>query len=688
MRPNYRVSSLAALLIACGGTPTESTKERAEQAATQAEGETSCLDATSTSGWVSGGIGAPPSHFTWELDVTPSTTGEDALVGLAHDSPASYSDLAAIVRFNSEGKLDARDGSVYRAVTEFAYEPGAAHHLTFDVDSYRRTYSVLAMRGTQGAYIARDFEYRTEQANADGLSFFGAKVDDGGPLELCNFALQGGACTTANETDGFVNVAFPPQSTFVTLAFDATPSSANGDTVLGVSAQAASGFSDIAAAVRFNPDGRIDARDGDAYRDVDPYAPAYTAGRTYHVELFLDVVGHSYSVVIDRSRIAHGLGFRTSQASVSTLGNFVIKSDSASVTSCGLGYTPARDAVYVHSSAADGAPTSARVIPLPDGRFLSASTTQTMVYDTRGLPSTSLPFSGSLAADAAGNVFRLDTFSGTVDEGTGPLTSAGGQDVVIVRYDAAFQPVWSKRFGGPDDDVGSALTVNARGDVLFVLNGSLVRLDTNGNVVYDSVAVSPGSMVALDPSGNVFTSNDPPVSGALSINKRDVSGAVLWTQVMPFVEGGGNMEGLAADSTGGVVFSGLIQGRFAFPDGSTFKFDAGENGQQTYIAKLDGNGARVYANATGVSYFGALTVDGLGNAAVSGTHVNAFAARIDEYGPTGALVREISGASVLGQAELGFGSAVKADHAGNLYWSFQHGVSTDYGAFFVKLNAP
>src|SRR4051812_27265851 len=151
MRPNYPVSSLAALLIACGGMSTEFVKERDHQSAKQSEAETrACLEATSSSGWVSGSIGSPPATFALELDAVPGTSGEDALIGLAPATPARYSDLAAIVRFNSDGKLDARDGDVYRALTDITYEPGASHHLTFEVDTYTHTYSLLAMRDAQG----------------------------------------------------------------------------------------------------------------------------------------------------------------------------------------------------------------------------------------------------------------------------------------------------------------------------------------------------------------------------------------------------------------------------------------------------------------------------------------------------------------------------------------------------------
>jgi hypothetical protein len=639
---------------------------------------------------VSGSIGSPPSSFVLELDAVPGTSSEDALVGLAPARPATYGDLAAIARFNSAGKLDARDGDVYRAVTDVTYEPGASQHLTFEVDTYAHTYSLRATRDARGGYVARDFHYRTEQANASDLPYLGLKVDAGGPVDVCDVNLVAHACTPADEGDGFVNLAFEPQASFVTLSFDATPNGSNVDTILGASAQAASSFDDVAAAVRFDPDGRIDARDGDVYADFEPPL-SYAAGQTYHFDLMLDVVGHAYTVAVDASRVGH-FAFRTAQSQVTSLGNFVVESDGGAVTSCALDIAPARNAIYMHSM-----PSPAHVLPLPDGRFVDYDASTTVVYDERGVPSTTLSLAGpapadvAMRTDAAGDLYRLGSFSGTVDYGTGPLVSAGGVDAYVVKYDAAFDPVWSRRVGGPTDDTPETytLTVNPRGDVLFVLDTNrLVRLDPDGNLAYDDVTIPPDTELALDANANVFTTNDPPAAQGLSITKRDASGTPLWTQVMPIVSGGANIERLAADSTGGVVFAGKIQGEFAFPDGSTFWFDAGEDGAQTYIAKLSDSGARVYANATEISELEGLGADGLGNAAVSGTHVNAFVPRLEEYGPTGDLVREVSTADLLGLYDLGFGDAVTADPSGNLYWSLRPGVSTDYGTFFVKLRSP
>src|SRR5262249_15653532 len=56
-----------------------------------------------------------------------------------------------------------------------------------------------------------------------------------------------------------------------------------------------------------------------------------------------------------------------------------------------------------------------------------------------------------IAVDGNGNVVFTGSFLGTVDFGGGPLTSAGGTDIFLVKLSATGQHVWSKRFGAQDD---------------------------------------------------------------------------------------------------------------------------------------------------------------------------------------------------------------------------------------------
>jgi len=72
-----------------------------------------------------------------------------------------------------------------------------------------------------------------------------------------------------------------------------------------------------------------------------------------------------------------------------------------------------------------------------------------------------------IAVDGARNVLVTGTFGGPVDFGGGPLTSAGGSDIFIATYDASGAHVWSKRFGDlPGFDSGFGIAVDEARNVL------------------------------------------------------------------------------------------------------------------------------------------------------------------------------------------------------------------------------
>jgi hypothetical protein len=686
-KPDFRVSSLAALLVACGGTVTEGAQDRSAGVESDSAADSlACTNASETGGWATGSLGARGGRLRVDLDVTPSASSEDALVGLAGAVPSTYSDLAAIARFTPDGTLDARDGSTYRAVEDVTYTAGQARHLRFWLDTTTHRYDLYDLVGSGQRTIASDFAFRTEQANAQGISAFGVKVDAGGSLGVCNVLVSDASCMTAGPYEGFINQAFSPQAGFVALSFDATPSTANLDAIVGVSQGPATSFDDVAAAVRFNPDGSMDARDGDTYRAM-ANRLTYSAGTTAHFVMLLDVPAHTYSVLRGIDLLAKDFAFRSSQASVASLGNLVLESDSDSgaLSRCAVAVEPPRDAVYLHSLTASS---GSALAPLPDGRLLSGAPDRTVVYDRAGLPAGSLPFTGPVAVDGAGHLYQTGVFSGTFDAGTGPMTSAGGVDAYLVEYDTDGSPIWSRRFGGQGDDtVSSPPIVNANGDVLFLLNGNALRLDAERNVAFDSVAVAPGATLAMDAAGSVFVSpQNPPVEQTLSIVKLDPMGAEVWTHTMPIVSGGVNIGGISADATGGVVFGGSMNGRFDL-GGMELEGHGGENGSEGYIAKLDADGDAVYAHPTNFTYFEGIASYGPGNTAISGNQVNRYDGIVEAYGPSGNQLSVFGADPLIAPVPFSSIGPVVADTAGSLYFAFSVGPQGP-GAYLAKVRAP
>jgi len=57
-----------------------------------------------------------------------------------------------------------------------------------------------------------------------------------------------------------------------------------------------------------------------------------------------------------------------------------------------------------------------------------------------------------IAIDGSGNVIVTGWFQGTVDFGGGALTSAGLDDIFVAKFDPNGNHVWSQSFGDASDD--------------------------------------------------------------------------------------------------------------------------------------------------------------------------------------------------------------------------------------------
>ncbi len=69
--------------------------------------------------------------------------------------------------------------------------------------------------------------------------------------------------------------------------------------------------------------------------------------------------------------------------------------------------------------------------------------------------------SGSIAADAAGNMYTTGTFRGTADFDPGPgvfqLTSAGDSDIYVCMFSPTGELRWAQSMGGAYADEGPVL---------------------------------------------------------------------------------------------------------------------------------------------------------------------------------------------------------------------------------------
>ncbi|HEY5937361.1 MAG TPA: hypothetical protein VIU61_22090, partial [Kofleriaceae bacterium] len=163
--------------------------EPVERAGSTAEA-TVCT--TVSASWWNQSFAEQHGRFYVDLAATPSGGNVDAVVGLSNGPATAWSSLAAIVRFNAQGYVDARAGSGYQAVQQWPYAAGATYYIRFEVDLATHTYSAWAShdQGMYGSWnqIAAGYPFRTEQAAVDRLSSIASFVDQNtgpGSIQLC-----------------------------------------------------------------------------------------------------------------------------------------------------------------------------------------------------------------------------------------------------------------------------------------------------------------------------------------------------------------------------------------------------------------------------------------------------------------------------------------------------------------------
>jgi hypothetical protein len=268
--------------------------------------------------------------FTAEMDATPLGANIDAGVGLSKSATASVTGLACMARFNSSGRIDARNGGVFGAASAIPYTANTSYRFRFSVNIPAHTYSVyVTPAGRSEQLLGQNFAFRTDQSAVTSLDTWSLFANTGA-MRGCGF---GAGCYSAWAGSTWINKSFAAQSATFGVEFDATPSAAGIDAVVGLSNGAQTTFSGFACLVRFNPSpGTIDAINGGGYQAVS--AVPYAANTIYHFRLLADIVSHTYSIYVtpaggSEQLIGRDFAFRTQQAAVTRLNNQGVKIDSA-----------------------------------------------------------------------------------------------------------------------------------------------------------------------------------------------------------------------------------------------------------------------------------------------------------------------------------------------------------------------
>jgi uncharacterized protein YjdB len=189
---NTTVAAVSGSGLATGnaaGTATiTATSEGKSGTATLTITSANCM--TSAGAWQNRTLASQTGGFEAQFDATPANAAMDGVVGLANGAAADWTNLAAIVRFNATGTIDARNGGAYAAAAAIPYTAGTSYHFRLDVNLPAHTYDVyVTPAGSAEQLLGSGFAFRTEQATVSVLNNLGVYADVGSET-VCNVALS------------------------------------------------------------------------------------------------------------------------------------------------------------------------------------------------------------------------------------------------------------------------------------------------------------------------------------------------------------------------------------------------------------------------------------------------------------------------------------------------------------------
>ncbi len=138
-----------------------------------------------------------------------------------------------------------------------------------------------------------------------------------------------------------------------------------------------------------------------------------------------------------------------------------------------------------------------------------------------------------IAADTSGNLYVTGHFAGTnVDFGAQVFTSAGGNDVFLSKIDSNGNFLWSRSWGGTEDDIGYGVAVDSNDDPYLTgefrdtvdfdpgpgtweltakgdPDGFILKVDSAGDYIQawqmgGAAATASGSAIGLDAGDNIY----------------------------------------------------------------------------------------------------------------------------------------------------------------------------------------
>ena len=234
-------------------------------------------------------------------------------------------------------------------------------------------------------------------------------------------------------------------------------------------------------------------------------------------------------------------------------------------------------------------------------------------------------FPQSIDVDSSGNLYITGNFSGTVDFGSGNITSAGFEDIFVLKLNSSGEFEWVFTGGSTGTDRGNAISVDVNGNAVvtgfikYVANFSSASCTSNGSsdifflkLNSDGTLFSLhceggtgedfGNAVDLDSDGNAYFTGE--FSGTVNFfGTEDITSEGVGSEDIFVVKlnsastfqwvytAGGNSDdhglGIKVDSSGNSYITGYFSGTVNFGNGI---IHTGIGSYDLYVLKLDSSG--------------------------------------------------------------------------------------------------
>jgi Tfp pilus assembly protein PilZ len=250
--------------------------------------------------------------------------------------------------------------------------------------------------------------------------------------------------------------------------------------------------------------------------------------------------------------------------------------------------------------------------------FVAKYDTSGTVQWATSISGTGFEIGRGIATDSGGNVYVTGIYTSSITIGSTTLTSAGSYDAFVAKYDTSGTVQWATSIGGTSSDYGRGIATDSNGNVYVTGNYAgtatfapgttltsaggadayVVKYDTSGTFQWvtsiGGTSTDAGRGIATDSDGNVYVIGE--YIGTLTIGsttltnagfydafvaKCDTSGTVQWATSI----GGTSSDygyGIATDSNGNVYVTGNYAGTATFAPGTTL---TSAGGSDAYVVK-------------------------------------------------------------------------------------------------------